>query len=96
LFGYHYIEEKFRKLELLKLPVYKKKDFSKLQLHAIISANPGITTEEILKYISYYKMPGNWYPMKISRLIKEMTYINKIIKYNKNKNAWEFLYYIDN
>lgn len=76
--------------------INKKKEFEKSQLRAIISSNPKITTDGILKYISYYKMPGNWYPMKISRLIKEMKNINKITKYNKDKNAWEFLYYIDN
>lgn len=72
-------------------------EFEKHQLRIILRNNPGITQAEILQHIKDLKMPGNWYQVKISRLLIEMkTNGENIIKqpyYRHDIKMWEYKYY---
>jgi hypothetical protein len=50
----------------------EKTEYAKHQIRAIVRRLPGITQQEILDTILEYKMPGNWYQQKVSRLLWRM------------------------
>lgn len=74
-----------------------EKEFNKYQLRSIIRHNPGITSSELLYTLTEYKMVGNWYQQKISRLLLEMENIDKNIKSTRIGNytgGYQVRYYI--
>ncbi len=50
----------------------QKTDYAKHQIRAVLRRSPGITQQELLDTILEYKMPGNWYQQKVSRLLWRM------------------------